>query len=1188
MRKTKVKTKKLLIIIIAIIMIILGTIAINATTFDNPTIIGFEDEALYEKIKLELDSNGIRKYQLNKDDETIGELEIKLEDEDLKSVKSLDLQGVIGAQIENLNGLEKFVNLEELNLSGNAITNMETLTQLTKLVSLNMSANNLNDESGNTLNTISELVGLTTLNLANTKIDNLNALAKLNKLENLILSGNQINDFSPIVGFSTIKKLDVSNNSSFVTLGSIASMFNIKELNISYTGLTNLSGIESFNGIEKLYASNITGLQKDLDRIGSLYEGNLINLKVLDLSNSGITEIIDAEGKVTQKANQVPINFKKLASLVALEELYLENMGITKLTGLSGLVNIKVLDLANNKIKSEELDNIIIESKDGIVQEDNVLKATKIELQDNEIIDVSVFAKYPADIAYLDLSRNHIYDTTPLKKHSFSEKLYLKGQDIKFSIYDKAVDVNHYIILPEIFRSNKIEGSLVYSENEFTTEGLELNKKYTKPEQYNVIISHEKTKNDTIRIRINGGTADGTVLNYVVGLSKSSSHNEYVTESLFFKDPVFFEVMKNEMYADPQQQGYEEYMWTFIAVPQEIINIDREVIDLMEILYFDSKSIQDITGIENCSKLTDLYLQGNNISTIQQLEGCPQIVNLKLANNKNLGNNNSSIEKMSKLTYLDLSNTGMTNIDSINNLIDSLRTIRLYELNISQNSLQSIEGLEKIKTLGKLGIAKNQLDEKDLKVIENLTSMTTLDISGNQILDITALANLTNLTHLYFDNNKVQSIEPLTGKKFTELSFKENRVKDITPLSAHSSINKLYMDNNQIEDISILDDISVSEEFSVTGQKIARTLAQNGNSQTEIVLPQIFKAAKTEGNKVYTNKELLLTNCGLNSTGDKVIINNANVTSEAAQVKIYQGKANGTTLTVSIPLTATIQYSVSSDTITNQNVTATIVFNREATVVNNGGKKNYTFTENGEFTFEYTDEFGFSGSATAVVGNIDKIAPVITEVENGKTYNSAVAPIITDANLSEVTLIKDESEIIEQYKSGQTISEKGTYVLKAKDIPGNETVVSFEIKETTVDDKISSTKLTVNEGTLIVKNILPNTSVSELKKMLTSNMKYDIVDKDGKTLSETSQVGTGCKIKLENNKTYTLIVKGDLTGDGEMLDVDLLRMARYKAGLDKNLTGPYLQAADINNNNENADDIDLLKLVRILVGLDRF
>ena len=41
-----------------------------------------------------------------------------------------------------------------------------------------------------------------------------------------------------------------------------------------------------------------------------------------------------------------------------------------------------------------------------------------------------------------------------------------------------------------------------------------------------------------------------------------------------------------------------------------------------------------------------------------------------------------------------------------------------------------------------------------------------------------------------------------------------------------------------------------------------------------------------------------------------------------------------------------------------------------------------------------------------------------------------------------------------------------------------------------------------------------------------------------------------------------------------------------RAGLDKNLTGAYLQASNIFKDNNYADDIDLLKMVRILVGLD--
>lgn len=55
-----------------------------------------------------------------------------------------------------------------------------------------------------------------------------------------------------------------------------------------------------------------------------------------------------------------------------------------------------------------------------------------------------------------------------------------------------------------------------------------------------------------------------------------------------------------------------------------------------------------------------------------------------------------------------------------------------------------------------------------------------------------------------------------------------------------------------------------------------------------------------------------------------------------------------------------------------------------------------------------------------------------------------------------------------------------------------------------------------------------------------------------------------------------------------MNDVDLLRIARYKVGLDKMVKDEHLMATDIDNDNEIATDIDLLKMARILVHIDKF
>ncbi len=76
------------------------------------------------------------------------------------------------------------------------------------------------------------------------------------------------------------------------------------------------------------------------------------------------------------------------------------------------------------------------------------------------------------------------------------------------------------------------------------------------------------------------------------------------------------------------------------------------------------------------------------------------------------------------------------------------------------------------------------------------------------------------------------------------------------------------------------------------------------------------------------------------------------------------------------PPTATVQYSNTDPT--NQNVVATIHPSEPVTITNNSGSNQYTFQENGEFTFEFVDAAGNRGSVTATVGNIDKEPPTAT------------------------------------------------------------------------------------------------------------------------------------------------------------------------------------------------------------------
>jgi len=87
--------------------------------------------------------------------------------------------------------------------------------------------------------------------------------------------------------------------------------------------------------------------------------------------------------------------------------------------------------------------------------------------------------------------------------------------------------------------------------------------------------------------------------------------------------------------------------------------------------------------------------------------------------------------------------------------------------------------------------------------------------------------------------------------------------------------------------------------------------------------------------------------------------------------------------------------------LTNKDVTVNVEFNEDVIVTNNGGKASYTFTENGEFTFEFEDLAGNKASIMAKVTWIDKVAPkaTISYDITTKTTKPVTATIHSNENI---------------------------------------------------------------------------------------------------------------------------------------------------------------------------------------------
>ena len=238
-------------------------------------------------------------------------------------------------------------------------------------------------------------------------------------------------------------------------------------------------------------------------------------------------------------------------------------------------------------------------------------------------------------------------------------------------------------------------------------------------------------------------------------------------------------------------------------------------------------------------------------------------------------------------------------------------------------------------------------------------------------------------------------------------------------------------------------------------------------------------------------------------------------------------------------------------------------------------------------TIKY-EENGITKEANQAITVIPKVVTEITIKENPKKMNYFEGDTIDLTGLILQVKYNDESEII--------VTKGYSANIETLETIGNQDIeITFENKTIILTVIVEERKLNIDlkeyteekDGeTSFLTEISQNTKVSELEIETNGNIE---IQKGEMQLKEGDLMGTGCVLKItigKEIKEYTLVITGDLTGDGLSDDRDLLKMARYGVGLDKNLKGAYLKAANVVKDNSPADDRDLLKMSRALVGLD--
>lgn len=254
-----------------------------------------------------------------------------------------------------------------------------------------------------------------------------------------------------------------------------------------------------------------------------------------------------------------------------------------------------------------------------------------------------------------------------------------------------------------------------------------------------------------------------------------------------------------------------------------------------------------------------------------------------------------------------------------------------------------------------------------------------------------------------------------------------------------SMLDQLNTIGYAFEDLVTITAKDVSNANLTATEKIMNTFDNkaSANVSVEMVYPNKIKAFA---------KDYYDTSSYINGLEEDNPIKNGLIISKGLHAYYLAGWADSFTDCYLETPEITIQYS--NTELTNEDVVVTLESN---VPIEMEGSNQYTFTENGSFTFKYT-LYGEPKEITAVVDWIDKDAPVISGIDEREDETEQVTLNVTDANLDTITVTKDGQDV--SFSNGDILIEKGEYEVVAKDRAGNSSERSFKIVDYIESNKI--------------------------------------------------------------------------------------------------------------------------------------
>ena len=265
--------------------------------------------------------------------------------------------------------------------------------------------------------------------------------------------------------------------------------------------------------------------------------------------------------------------------------------------------------------------------------------------------------------------------------------------------------------------------------------------------------------------------------------------------------------------------------------------------------------------------------------------------------------------------------------------------------------------------------------------------------------------------------------------------------------------------------------------------------------------------------------------------------------------------------------------------------------NTKVAIVSSSGK--ITGIGSGKATITAKTSIGVSGSINITVYSpvtdiLLSTDNVVIQVDGSFIIDAEVLP--EDADNKKLNYKSEDDRIAKVAEDGKVtgISEGNTNIVVSSD-EGN---ITKTIK-VTVTRKLQDGEIVFDEKLQIDGNEITglnnkNNTANELLNKIQTNYTVEVYNKNGEKVSGNSLVGTGSTIKIMDNNSlvieYTLIMYGDVNGDGKINSIDLLVLQRHILEIEK-LGNIYVKAGNVRKNGKAPSSVDCLLIQRHILGL---